>query len=492
MTVVRTRFTSMAVALVAGSTVAVAQPCEWPYIYIDPGATGVHRSVPSPLPSPAPLGDIYVPVAANGMSFTPDRRPGYWQNMSGPSPTCTSIPNGTDNPLGMAFFWAKGNWDDTDTSPQTEGLMQRLDFAVANGFGRILLNRPGGIPVGQRVQQAHFHHLRADQKSVFTDSTKLPDWISTQIGIDPDFDIGVFIGSWQSGYPEIPCLWDNVNPPGGANIYWDCTDDIPAGSSYSNKFVNPRQLFSMQETYRNYIPWIDAGFTTIALDNSSIDTNLDDPSLNTLSGRDRTIELVQSPDYAGTRFMGEAVPKTINNDVDPVYAYAMPWIIEYKVLKLSNWSWHRQGSNPQSLDPAKTEVSVLFEGMPSSTNYTLEDVAFIRDSGFVPWMDSKFGYSIIQRLYDGANDEFYSVLTDDDVADFDADGDVDCDDIDLFISQWCANNGTGYTGPHAVWDGDVNGDDSINYFDFVDYLFLPLVAPLVQPSGPCSAAACPS
>ena len=101
-------------------------------------------------------------------------------------------------------------------------------------------------------------------------------------------------------------------------------------------------------------------------------------------------------------------------------------------------------------------------------------MASMRDRGFVIWvsaqsMNSTLSLSSVnkvnwlQRLYPELTSSFSG-----DMADFNGDGTVDCDDYDLFFTNWYDSfvNGSDYFG---IWDGDLDGDgdadwDDVNYF----------------------------
>lgn len=447
-----------------GLTTGIAwSQCENSFTYTLPDASSVLYAADPNLP---PQQGTYTPASLEEVTFTPDRRPGYWYTMygggdgspgSGPR-GCGSVLG--DNPLGQTWHFAQGIWDNVSPNDNQRGMKQRLDNIVASGLRRIVLNRPGGNAYNQLVPQAHFHFLTGAQKAIYEDH--LPDWIADHAALYSDFEFGVFIGSWQSGSPATPCL---MSASGGS--WWDCSDDDDdLGFTYNFRFMDPRSQSSMQETYQNFLPWIDMGCTAIWIDNSN---NTSHPSLASYSGRDRTIDLMQSPDYEGIKFTGEAIPRK-NGDVDLDYATAMPWMATWTYANTRGF--FTGGSNPQQVDPATTELIIVF-GRVEANGPTLHDMADAKERGFVVWINHLSRMPLLQRLYDGDNNELYDALiaSGSDLADFDADGDIDCDDFDLFVSNW-TDSVTNGADDHSVWNGDVNGDDTIDIYDLNDFLGL--------------------
>lgn len=451
--------------LCAGAANAHAQ-CENSFTFTLPDASSVKFVQSGPFSTP----NTYVPAALTSLSFTPDRRPGIWYSHYGPARTCT-------NPKGLAPQWLEAHWDNPSPSPLYNlGMKQRFDGFLTEGFRRITINRPGGNVHAQRVPQAHYHHLDDDQKDLLEND--LSAWIDdTLTNVDANFELAVFIGSWQSGHPAAPGL-------GNFTDYWVSTDDDdvlgftyradpsitdPINLEAEDSFMNPRSLSSMQETYQNYAPWLDIGCTAIWLDNSadSVDT-----FNSAYLGRDRTIDLIQSPDYTGVNFVGEGIPWYIDNtgpeDIHrPLtdYLEAMPWMATDSFAENRGW---RDPSSTVSVDPSTTEAIIVFQTHDLET--TLAQMAGMRDRGFVIWvaagstngtLDPKSVDRIhwLQRLYPELTSSFSGNM-----ADFNGDGTVDCDDYDLFIANWYNSfvNGSDYFG---IWDGDLDGDGDADWDD---------------------------
>ena len=460
----------------ACSGLAMAQTeCENSFTFTLPDASGASYAVDGPFTTSV----TYIPTNLTSLSFTPDRRPGIWFSPHRGSQECDH-PTYGDNPKGHDWWWLNAKWDNATPSPAPLlGMKQRLDGFVDSGFRRITLNRPGGNIFNQYVAQSHFHHLTDDQKDILEDD--LADWIDDTIAnIDSNFKIGAFIGSWQSGHAAAPCLG---NSKGG--VWWDCADDDdPSNLDFiyrsdpsdngntiitaENSYIDPTDQSSMQETYQNFKPWLDMNFTSLWLDNSS-DSSRTNYGTTPYLGRDRTIDLIQSPDYAGTYFVGEGIPHTAINPGEDTpltdYLDAMPWMGTHKFANDRGWL-----TGSSTVDPDTTEVIIVFQKQDFVT-YTLADMADMRDRGFVIWVDaistnaslapgSVERIEWLQRLYNDLTDDFTG-----DIADFDGDGGVpDCDDYDLFITNWYNSYiyGSDYNG---IWDGDIDGDGDVDLVD---------------------------
>ena len=471
------RHTIPLIILACSSSIASAQSaCENTITYTLPDASSVKYVYEGNL---APS-NTYDPAPVASLGFIPDRRPGIWFSYYGPEKTCT-------NPKGQEAFWNEARWDNPSPSPLNRlGMKQRLDSFVNSGFSRIIINRPGGSIENQFVQQAHFHHMTNDQKDLL--QTDLADWIADATDNDEHFDFGVFIGSWQSGHPAAPCL---ANGDGTVDGYggdsWDCSDDdtsigftYRAGSDASanaaDNYMDPSSLSSMQETYQNIAPWLDIGCTSIWLDNSADSYYTGGTGY---LGRDRTIDLIQSPDYTGVNFAGEAIPREWNTSESrfvPIESYleAMPWMTVDSHLYDNgmDWIYTPDGLDDITVDPLTTEVIVVFHTANGAS--TLAEMATMRDRGFVIWVsaittnstlspDSVDRIGWLQRIYPELTDDFTG-----DLADFNGDGNVDCDDYDLFVDNWYNSfvYGSDY---NAIWDGDIDGDGDVDWDDVTEF-----------------------
>ena len=460
-----------------GTPLSHAQ-CENSFTLALPNASSAKYVYQGPV-APA---NTYSTQPVTALSFTPDRRPGVWHSFYTANRWCDSTTY--HNPKALTPYWAKAIWDNaTPSTPNDLGIKQRFDSFITEGFRRITINRPGGNILGQYVPQAHYHHLDDDQKDLL--EIDLADWIDdTLTNVDADFELAVFIGSWQSGHPAAPGLGNSVD-----GTYWDCTDDdTDLGFYYrsdpgntgtatsitaANCFVDPKEQSSMQETYQNFVPWLDIGCTAIWLDNSA---DASHTSGTGYLGRDRTIDLIQSPDYSAVNFVGEGIPwyndTTGHEDIHrPLtdYLEAMPWMATDSFADDRGW---RDTASTISVDPSTTEAIIVFQSDNGAT--TLAQMASMRDRGFVIWVsaqstDASLSPSSVkkinwlQRLYPELTSSFSG-----DMADFNGDGTVDCDDYDLFFTNWYDSfvNGSDYFG---IWDGDLDGDgdadwDDVNYF----------------------------
>ena len=471
-------YKSLSVALMCVGTPLSHAQCENSFTLALPNASSAKYVYQGPV-APA---NTYSTQPVTALSFTPDRRPGVWHSFYTANRWCDSTTY--HNPKALTPYWAKAIWDNaTPSTPNDLGIKQRFDSFITEGFRRITINRPGGNILGQYVPQAHYHHLDDDQKDLL--EIDLADWIDdTLTNVDADFELAVFIGSWQSGHPAAPGLGNSVD-----GTYWDCTDDdTDLGFYYrsdpgntgtatsitaANCFVDPKEQSSMQETYQNFVPWLDIGCTAIWLDNSA---DASHTSGTGYLGRDRTIDLIQSPDYSAVNFVGEGIPwyndTTGHEDIHrPLtdYLEAMPWMATDSFADDRGW---RDTASTISVDPSTTEAIIVFQSDNGAT--TLAQMASMRDRGFVIWVsaqstDASLSPSSVkkinwlQRLYPELTSSFSG-----DMADFNDDGTVDCDDYDLFFTNWYDSfvNGSDYFG---IWDGDLDGDgdadwDDVNYF----------------------------
>lgn len=458
------------ITLCAGCAIAHAQ-CENTPSFILPDASDayrVHESGPAPAPP-----YTYDPFPAEYLSFTPDRRPGIWYSVYTGDQDCEE-PLGA-NPKGHTFEWLNAHWDNASPSPLALlGVKQRLDSFVDAGFRRININRPGGGLTGQQfVPQAHYHHLTDAQKDLIEND--LSAWIDdVETNIDADFEFGVFIGSWQSGHPATPCV---TGGEGGNR--WSCfDDDDDLGFTYrssgsvnaADNYFDPTSLSSMQETFQNFTPWLDIGCTALWLDNSADNNHTASTGYH---GRDRTIDLIQSPDYAGVRFAGEGIPHSENGteDIpDTDYLEAMPWMATETFANARGW---RDTSSSITVNPNTTEAIIIFDSDNGAT--TLAQMAGMRDRGFVVWvkaqsMNSTLSASSVrrinwlQRLYPQLTPYFSG-----DIADFNGDGTVDCNDWYLFEENW---NTSSPTLIKSIWDGDIDGDGDADMDDYTAFEML--------------------
>lgn len=408
-------------------------------------------------------GDLACYPAETPPPITPDRRPGFLLQMGCGS--CRSC----DNPLNHAAWWHNANWT---------GLQRQLDDAWSQGFRRVVLNKPGGNPGNQKVQQAQYHFLMDKQKALLTQD--LGPWLEAARSIDPTFDFGVLVGAWQSGGVCTPCL-----SSGGGNGYWNCDDDDDLyGFQYHRRFWDPTSLSSMRETYQNLMPWIDVGCSSLWIDNSS---NANGNEVGAYKGPQRMLDFVQSPDYAGIRIVGEAIPANRDGYVDTFMAEHAAWCAHLQYLMGDDdglppgRGWLTGGSHDdQTVDTATTELNVFFanpDGADDGPPYTIETMADARDRGFIVWTSASEAVPLLQRIYDGESYEGRDLFYEDfmahhDPADFNGDAKVDCEDFRAFIQNWMANVGRTADPTLAIWDGDLDNDDAVTTNDMLRFLAL--------------------
>lgn len=390
--------------------------------------------------------------------FTPDRRPGFVLHMN-----CTDCRD-CDNPLAQSPWWQSAEWS---------GVRSLLDNARARGFHRIMLYKPGGALGTQKIQQAQYGYLTDDQKSLL--NNQLADWLFNAKIDDPDFDLGVFMGSWQGGSPCTPCIADN-----SGNRFWDCRDDDDRYHfDYNRRFFDPTDPASMNETYQNLKPWMDIGCTSFWMDNSA-DKVYDD--VGDYPGPDRLIDLLQSPDYDNkVKFVGEAIPSFPDGYMQPVPVHHAAWFCHLQYLmgdddgNPKGKGWLTGGSHAdQVVDPVGTELNVLFadpDGAGDGPPYTIDTMADARDRGYIVWAAAEEAVPMLQRLYDGEDDAFY-LDCQSTLADFNGDGAIDCTDYLQFLRNWLANLNAPRHPDLAIWDGDINNDDTVDFRDFLLFISL--------------------
>ncbi len=448
------RATPRPAALVPVLTLATLGPaaraqCEGPpYTCEPPSPKFVYRVGDDPedltcyTPSPTP-------------PFTPDRRPGFVLSMA--CGDCLSC----DNPLEQAPWWMQASWPSFQT---------RLNQAWANGFRRVLLFKPGGSLYTQKVQQAHYGYLTDEQKHLL--NTELFDWIHRARLADPDFDIGVFLGAWQSGSTCTPCVTD-----AGSNGYWDCSDEeAELGFEFNTRLFNPTDRSSMEEVYHNLMPWMDIGCSSLWLDNAAHKLPKD---VGDYPGHDRLLDLTQSPDYAGVKILGEAIPSYADGYMMERPVAHAAWFAHLQFLIGDDdgvpigKGWLTGGArDDQLVDPTTSELIVLFanpDGSGDGPPYTIETMADARDRGYIVWVNNETAVPMLQRLYDGEDDAFYQASAGA-LSDFNGDGAVNCTDYTLFLRNWFVTRSDATFGAdYAVWDGDINNDDLVDSRDILDF-----------------------
>lgn len=405
--------------------------------------------------------------------FIPDRRPVFWLNLycGDDCRACDPVPN----PKGHNPYWAEADW---------RTLERRLNELFDAGFRRIVLQRPGGsLPGEWKVNQSQYHHLTDAQKSVI--QNELAHWIACKrTGCDggapaPDLQMGVFIGSFQ-WEPCSPCLTaqGGVDDKGTDNpnddvTWWDCPPEAEMS------FMDPYDPDSLADIYSNVAPWAEAGFDAIWFDNAS----RRDPDLN--QSPDALLALRSIPAFDSLMLGGEAVPwYKVNRKryIDQYYTERAPWFAVYWWFRRTGWLGPKP-HNPHRVDPNTTEIGVVFMETPHRFDQQTPDDAFMpygihpiaeaRDAGYVVWASDPSIVPIVQRLYDGEDDELFAALVrDTDPADFDGDGKVDCADYSTFLRRWVHSSGGGWSSKPAYWDGDIDNDDAVTLKDFNAFLSL--------------------
>ena len=180
--------------------------------------------------------------------------------------------------------------------------------------------------------------------------------------------------------------------------------------------------------------------------------------------RESILALQHNPDYAGVHIGGEAVPEGVveNGQWRPNPAVLQaPWVALHRFFLQDS----RAG---EVYDPATTEVGVAFMKPDVNPVYDIRDMADFRDRGYVLWSWRAFSFDMMQRLYDGDDNEFYdAVVREGALADFNADDAVNERDLLDFLER--------VTSPEppvrpAIWDGDVNNDDRRDFADVIYFL----------------------
>jgi len=375
-----------------------------------------------------------------GLEFTPDRRP-----VAVVAPYNGSYSD--TNPMG----WV-GWFRDAETSGPE--LVQRLDDAWDAGFRRICLNRPGGIlRDNDMVQMSMFFYLEQARRQAYT--VHMRNWIEQKRQIDPDLEVGLFIGSRHNS-PCTPCL----EPTGVLSPTEDCTDDPHYMSGWQGR-LDAATRQSAEWTYQNTSPFLNNGVDALWFDSASLRGN----TTGVISMRDSILALQHNPDYAGVHIGGEAVPEgvTVNGQWQPNPAVLKaPWIALHRFFLQDS----RAG---EVYDPATTEVGVAFMKPDVNPAYDIRDIADFRDRGYVCWSWRAFSFDFMQRTHDGEDNAFYeAVIRDGTLADFNGDEQVTIEDLLDFLER--------VTSPAppvlrpAIWDGDVNNDDRRDFADVIFYL----------------------
>ncbi len=374
-----------------------------------------------------------------GAPFVPDRRP-----VAVVAPFNASYSE--TNPLG----WV-GWFRDLDTCG--EELVIRLDDAWDAGFRRIALNRPGGVlQNSDQVQMSMFWYLEQQRRQAY--SVHMRDWINEKRAIDPDLEVGLFIGTRHNS-PCTPCL------DGDADLTstTDCIDDPNFIPGWQGR-LDAATRRSAEWTYQNTRPFINNGVDALWFDSASLRGN----TTGVMSMRDSILALQHNPDYAGVLIGGEAVPEgvIVNGQWEPNPAVLRaPWIALHRFFIQDS----RAG---EVYDPETTEIGVAFMKPDVTPTYGIRDMADFRDRGYVLWSWRAFSFDMMQRVCDGENNEFYdAVVRDGMLADVNADEAVDIRDLEDFLTQVVSPMPP--VRP-AIWDGDINNDDIKDFADVIYFV----------------------
>lgn len=371
--------------------------------------------------------------------FVPDRRPVAVVAPYNGSYSAT-------NPMG----WV-GWFRDLDTCG--EELVQRLDDAWDAGFRRIALNRPGGIlQNNDMVQMSMFWYLEQQRRQAY--SVHMRDWIAEKRLIDPDLEVGIFIGSRHNS-PCTPCL----EPTGVLSPNSDCLDDPNYLVGWQGR-LDAATRRSAEWTYQNTRPYVNNGVDALWFDSASLRGN----TTGVMSMRESILALQHNPDYFGVDIGGEAVPEgvIVSGQWQPNPAVLQaPWVALHRFFLQDS----RAG---EVYDPETTEIGVGFMKPDVWPHYDIRDMADFRDRGYVLWSWRAFSFDMMQRLHDGENNEFYdAVVREGTLADFNGDDSVDQQDLTDFLSQVTS---TPPGGRPSIWDGDVNNDDVLDFSDIIVFL----------------------
>lgn len=414
-------------------------------------------------------------------AITPDLRPvAYIYTWNGD----------TSNDLRLASWWYDNDLADPPVSPvdieNADGssgvngipdvfdeLIRRFDDCYDRGFRRITMNLPAGNPLdGYFMASSQWHTMPQWRQNGFDTTVKA--WIDSKQAAGDPVEIGVYAGFL-------------VRDP---DTFW-LGDDYPSANYPGD--LDTTSVSSMSKFLQNVRPWIDAGITEYWLDTASGVRNW--PT---------AITMQSSPDYAGIiRFGGEAVPttntgvcqswKTSNSSLD-----YMPWssIFRFAEIRMRN----------KVFDNSVHEVHMRLSGHQVKTTdfacpaesfdyvWNMQDAIHFHENGsvidggqgynnkartreYMTWPARPFAdyttpgqvgiaYNLeaIQKLYD-----FGPIAS---LADFNGNGLMEVTtaadpDFDLFLQQWNLYKFT--AGPHSFTDGDINGDDLVDFNDITDF-----------------------
>lgn len=397
-----------------------------------PDASGVHVYLDGQRPSLSySIDEAHI--------FVPDRRPiAVVAPYNGSySPT---------NPFGFVSWFR-----DPDTAG--EELVRELQDAWDAGFRRIVLNRPGGvIQNNDIVQMSMYHYLSHGHRVAYLVHAR--NWVLEHRQLDPDLEVGVFVGIRHNS-PCTPCLEPTGVLPNG----YRCSHDPLYLPGYQGH-IDAGDRRSAEWTWQNNYPWLASAFTAIWFDSGSLSGDFG----GTIAPQETIVALQHNPDYEGVKIGGEAVPRG-----DWIGDQFFPNPNCYEAAWVGLHSFFLQPARAgERYDPDSTEVGVAFMNPDVAPVYGIRDVADFRDRGYVAWAWRSFSFPYIQRTHDGADGELYDALVaSGSMADFNADEHTNYMDVMDFLERLMAHDKPDRP---AVWDGDINNDDVVDYLDVIVFM----------------------
>jgi hypothetical protein len=239
------------------------------------------------------------------------------------------------------------------------------------------------------------------------------------------------------------------------------------------------------DMYNNIWPWIeDVGIREVWIDAVGGKTELDGVDQTAVIERvEHMVELQYSTNYSGTiHFVAEGIPWRDIESPDPGeldldYVDLMPFVFTTDYMETNN---NIDAGKNWSPDPETTELYAGFDWDPGETDPAdprYENIEKIHDyavRGFVP---VAFGDTAERVMFR----KMYSIgtFTDAEIADFDNDGTVDCDDYCLAY-DWIfstANRPDPIPDPEdpsstieTMYHGDIDLSGAINSSDWFAFL----------------------
>lgn len=504
------KYASCAIGALVGACILAGPVQAQPTNCITP-ACGVDNGSSCDAPSFSPAtnsGGTAWQTLVDSYTYTPDRRPGCIISLGRGSKIAGQ------NPHGLTPFWLDCNDDGYLTFPLSETtcfsmplntgtgsngkndsldhLIWLMDRAIADGFRRILLDRPAGLffandvtpPASEDIVPSSAYWTLPEWKRTMLSAptNSLKEWIAAKKVQYPTLEISVYL---QYFIYDVPGTNDDGNPC-VYTMYQATTPDYTSAHE-------------MEVVRQNFQPWIDIGITRIWLDRATgpdVEANCGPSYTSDTFVRD-VLALQQSSDYlTPVKFGYETfvldVPSCATSGVwqaqqvvpDPVYSKKGAYIQSDELFLCgdvfnANLAW------PEAWDLIAGDIEFdLWLGLrkcPAMDVRTLETMAAYRKHGVYAWYDYGVEASALyivpetglpfdpgyipqlehmRRVYD-----FGLVHC---AADFNLDGLVNSTDTSDFVNRYFAYQGCGVT----FYEGDVNDDGAVNSADISDYFNL--------------------